>query len=774
MRLVRRSPGISIAAIVTLAVGIGPTVAMFTLVYSALLQPLPYSEPERVVTPLAVEARAGQQLPPPSGEVADRIAAMKSFDLVSRVSVAGGLLTGGSDPIVAFGSGVEPPFYRIFGMPIVLGRWADGAGEAVISSRLWQQRFAQRDDVIGRVIRYRDRPLTVVGVAAASYDFPYRNEIWFAMSDWPGPADEPYMDMALRLAPGSTLESARAELALIQQSFEADSRNLLQGRRLELQSFQEAETGYLRGPLLTLFAAAALVILIACANVANLLLAAGTARQREMALRRALGASPWQVLRMALVESSWLAALGLAGGLLLANWTVPVILASAPDVITRRTDFSLSWPVMAFAAGLAALVTFVFGLAPALRLSRVPAAEALNSVKSTLAGRHSWVMSGFVAVQTAVGVVLIVATALMLVSLSRLTAPLAGISPDTTAVVRIDIAQTRASARRIADEVADRIIAPSGGRLVAASGLPLHPVLPIRVSLPGQTEPAPVPLRSVSPGYFGRIGQRLVVGRDFSASDRAGAPEVAIISETLARRVAEASGRDAIGAMLMAALPGGARALNVVGVAADVRATVAGRPGPEVYVPLAQVAYARSGSWLYVMGPAAEAATFGPAIRQLVRQIDPDTPVSEPSGLDQQFRQQLALHRFRSALIVSFGAIALLLATAGIFAMAAYAVIRRTRELAVRIAVGATMRDVSRAIVPGIAMPVALGLAAGLIGAAQLAPFIRSMLFYEVSATSPDVYSAAAAAFIAAATLATWLPLRRAWRLNPAEALRRE
>jgi predicted permease len=774
MRSLRRSPGISIAAIVTLAAGIGPTVAMFTLVYSALIQPLPYPEPERVVTPLAVEARDGQQLPPPNGEIADRIAAMRSFDLVSRISVAGGLLVGGSDPIVAFGSGVEPPFYRIFGMPIVLGRAAERAGEAVIASRLWEQRFGRRDDVLGRGIRYRDRPLTIVGVAGASYDFPYRNEIWFAMPGGPAPADEPFVDMALRLAPGVTIDDARAEVALMQQSLEASPLNLLQGRRLALQSFQEAETGHLRGPLLTLFAASALVILIACANVANLLLAAGTARQREMALRRAIGASPWQVTRMALAESSWLAALGLGGGVLLAYWTVPVILANAPDVITRRTDFTLSWPVLAFAAALAALATLTFGLAPALRLSRVPAIEALNSVNSTLSGRQTWIVGGFVAVQAAVGVVLIVATALMLVSLSRLAVPLAGLSPDQTSVVRIDIAQTRGSSRRIADAVAEQIVVPSGGRLVAASGLPLHPVLPVRVALAGQSEAAPVPLRSISPGYFKRIGQRLVMGRDFSTADRAGAPDVAIVSETLARRVADAVGRGAIGASLTVTLAEGTRTLTVVGIAADVRASVASRPGPEVYVPLAQVAFATRGSWLYVIGSRAEAATFGPAVRQLVRQIDPETPVGEPSGLDQQFRDRLALHRFRSALIVAFGTIALLLAAAGIFAVVAYAVIRRTRELAVRIAVGATTRDVSRAIVPGVAAPVAVGLSLGLVAATQLAPFIRSMLFYEVSATSPGVYAVAAAAFVSAAALATWLPMRRAWRLNPAETLRRE
>ncbi|MGE3492537.1 MAG: ABC transporter permease [Vicinamibacterales bacterium] len=650
MRGLRRAPGVSLAAVVTVAVGIGPTVAMFTLVHSVLIQPLPYPEPARIVTPLLVESRNGRQMPPPNGEIADRVAAMRSFDRVARVSVAGGLLTGGAEPVVAFGSGVEPPFFEIFGLPVVRGRLAAQPGETVISSRLWTQQFGGQDDVLGRSIRYRDRPLTIVGVAGPDYDFPYRNEVWFAM---PGitPAEEPYVDMALRLAPGVTLGGAQSELALIQQSLERDQPTLLQGRTLALQSFQEAENGFLRGQLIPLLAAAALVVLIASANVANLLLAAGTARQREMAVRRALGASRWQVVRLALGESSLLAAAGVGGGILLAAWTVPLILSTAPDFITRRTDFSLSLPVLAFATGVGGLVTLVSGLAPALRLSRVPAMEALNSVNSSLAGRQQWLASAFVAMQAAVGVVLVVATTLVLVSLSRLTAPIDELGADRMAVVRVDIAQTRESARRIADAIDAQIIAPSGGRLVASSGLPLHPVQGVAVTLPGQSEPTPAPLRSISPGYFPRLGLRLVRGRDFSTVDRSGAPDVAIVSETLAGRIREGSGADAIGASLMVPLPGGARAFTVVGIAADVRATASSRPGNEVYVPFAQVAAATRGSWLYVLGPSAEAGVFGPAVKQVVRQIDANTPVADPSGLDEQFRQRWALHQFRSSLI---------------------------------------------------------------------------------------------------------------------------
>ena len=780
-----------LAAILTLAIGLGPTVAMFTIVHGALIRPLPYPEPERVVTPLVVIHKTGAMMPPPVGQAADSLAAMESIDLAARVSVGGGLLLGGSDPVNTFGSGVETPFFRIFGMPIALGRLPARAGEGAISSRLWEQRFGRRDDVIGKVVRYRDETITIVGVAAASYDFPYRNDIWYVMADQPGAADQ-YVDMALRLAPGVTIERARSELALIQAALERDSPNSLAGGRLELQSFQEAETGYLRRPLLTLFAAAALVVLVACANVANLLLAAGEGRRHEMAVRRALGASRRRLVSGLLRESAWLAAAGVGAGIVLATWTVPLILATAPDIITRRTDFSLSWPVLAFASALAALVTLAFGMAPALRLSRVPEMTAIRAASPAVSGGGSWLMTMSLGVQAAVGVVLVVGTALLLVSFSRLTGGIAAVPADQLSVVRLDVGQTPALARAIADEVAAGLVAPSDGRIAAASGLPLHPVLPVRVTLPGQTEPVRVPVRSISPGYFALVRQRLVLGRDFDAGDRVAGVDVAIVSETLARQVAESTGatpprtfraagtpgRDAIGSSLMIDLPGGsqgrARAFQVVGIAGDVRASVSSRPGPEVYVAFSQVAYASRGSWLYVIGPAAQSAFLASEVKRIVRGISAETPIGDVARLDALFGDRLTLPRFHSTLVSSFGIIALALATAGVFAVVGYGVARRTRELAVRVALGATRRDVTRVIVPGVAVPVIAGLVAGLAIATRLAPSIRSMIFYEVSPTQPSVYAAATVAFLTAAAIATWLPLRRAWRLNPAETLRRE
>jgi putative ABC transport system permease protein len=399
------------------------------------------------------DSKTGMLEPPTNGEVADRVAAMTAFDLVARISVGAGLMVGGSEPVVVLGSAVDAPFYRIFGMPIARGRMPEGAGEAAISTRLWEQRFGRREDVLGRVIRFRDHQITVVGITGARYDFPYRNEIWFVMPEWPGAADEPYVDLALRMAPGVTLEAARTELAVVQQSLERDRPDVMSGRRLMLQSSHDAETGHLRQPLVTLLTAAALVVLIACANVANLLLAAATGREREMALRRAIGAPPWRLARTVLVESSVLAALGVGGGVLLAVWTVPLILANAPDVITRQTEFTLSWPVLVFAGLLAALVTAGFGLAPAVRLARVPALGALNQVSSTMSGRQSRLMAGFVGVQAAVGVVLVVGTALMASSFARMMDAVTAMPVDRLSAVRVDVAQAMVSAPRVAQGV---------------------------------------------------------------------------------------------------------------------------------------------------------------------------------------------------------------------------------------------------------------------------------------------------------------------------------
>jgi len=775
LRTLRRSPLVSTAAVLTLALGIGPTVAMFTLVYSVLVQPLPYPESERLAMAAVEDLETGALMPTPAGPVADGVAAMASFDRVVRLSVAGGLMVGGSEPAVVFGSAVEAPFFDLYGLPIARGRWPARAGEAMIASRLWEQRFGGRDDVLGRSLKYRDQTVTIVGVAGAHYDFPYRNQIWFVPTAWEGHVDEPYREMALRLAPGVTIEAARTELATVVARLEREQPALLRGQRLVLQSSHEAETGFLRQPLLTLLAAAALIVLVACANVANLLLAAGTGRLREMALRRAIGASVWRLARTVLLESSLLAALGVGCGVLLAVWLVPLVLSLAPDVITRQTTFTVSWPVLAAAGFVGALVTIVVGLMPALRLARVPAVDALNQTAPTPSGTHSRVMAGLVGAQTAVGIVLVVGAALLSASLARTMEAVDAMPADRVAAVRIDITQTAASAPRLVEAVA-AFVEERGAAVVASSGLPLQGPPPRPVMLPGATEAEPMPLRAVSPGYFAALGQRLVSGRDFAPRDRAGQPLVAIVSETLARRLTEPGGGTPLGATLRvdpSTVGLTARAVVVVGVAADVRASLTSRPRAELYLPMAQAPEAAD-YWLSVFAPAAGAAEVASSLKRVVGVIDAETPVGDPARLDQLFRERTMLPRFRAALMSSFGVLALALAAAGVFATTLHVVARRTREFAVRIAVGASARDLVRAVVPGVAGPVALGIVAGLAVATQLAPFLRGMLFYDLSATAPSVYLAAAAVFAATALVATAIPLGRVWRVNPAETLRRD
>lgn len=774
LRTLRRSALVSVAAVLTLAVGIGPTVAMATLVYSALVRPLPYPESERLVMVAVEEMTSGELMPPPAGAVADGVAAMTSFDRVVRLSVAGGLMVGGAEPAVVFGSGVEAPFFEMFGLPVVRGRWPGRAGEAMIATRLWERHFGGRDDVIGRSLRYRDQVLTVVGVAGPHYDFPYRNQVWFVPTAWQGRVDEAYREMAIRLAPGVTVEVARTELATVETRLERDQPGVLRGQRLVLQSAHEAETGFLRRPLLTLFAAAALIVLIACANVANLLLAAATGRQREMALRRAIGATPWSLARTVLVESSLLATLGVGGGVLLAAWAVPLVLALAPDVITRQASFSISWPVLALSAALGAVVTIGFGVAPALSLARAAASDVLNQTTPTASVAHSRLMAGLVSVQAAAGIVLLVGTSLLASSLSGMMEAVDAMPVDRLAAVRVDITQTPESAPRLADGVA-AFVEDHGGAVVASSGLPLQTPPPVPVMLPGATETLPLPLRVVSPGYFAALGQRVVSGRDFSSRDRAGQPLVAIVSETLARRLA-AGGVDPLGAVLLvspARAGETARAVAVAGVAADVRASLTSRLRAELYLPLTQAPEAAD-LWLTVFAPAASAEGVASALRRVVGAIDAETPVEAPIRLDQLFRERTMLPRFRTALMTWFGVLAMALATAGVFAMTLYVVARRTREFAVRIAVGASARDLVRAVVPAVAVPVGLGVAAGLAAATQLAPLLRGMLFYEVSATSPWVFASSAGVFITTSLVAVLVPLRRVWHVNPANMLRRD
>lgn len=381
-------------------------------------------------------------------------------------------------------------------------------------------------------------------------------------------------------------------------------------------------------------------------------------------------------------------------------------------------------------------------------------------------------MSALLGVQTAAGVVLAVFTALFATSLARTMAAVTSMPADRLVAVRVDAAPTPASAERVAQAVRGAVD-ESDGRLVAMSALPLLPAPGRTVTLPGRRDSALVPVRVLTPGAFAMLGQRLVHGRDFAAADAAEAATVAIVSETLARRVSGGEAAAALGASLRVDGPGGPRLLQIVGVAADVRAGLTSRPGPELYVPFAPASGLVAATF-YVVGPAHDAATLRPRVVRTVRAIDAETPVGEPVRVDQLLRDRLVLPRFRTTLLSSFGALALVLACAGVFAVALYTVARRSRELAVRVALGADRRALTRALAPVVAVPVGSGVVVGLAVAAWLAPLVRSMLIYEVSPTAPGVHATAAVVFLLAACAATVVPLVRAWRLDPAAILRCE
>jgi predicted permease len=790
VRSLWRTPGTTIAAVATLAVGIGPTVAMFTVVHSVLVRPLPYPEPHRVAAPVTVGDDPDDLWPLP-GPIADAVDELQSFDRTARVETFLGLLLSGAEPVLVFGVRAQPGFFEIFGPRTSVGRLPAANGEAIISRRLWEQQFGGTVEIVGRPATHADRPITIVGVADATFDFPAASGIWVMDSQTPRePVASALVDVAVRLAPGRTLDAAREELNLLAASLPIERLARLDGRRLDLVSLHEAEAGFLRRPLLTLLAAAALVVLIACANVANLLLASGLARRREIAVRTAVGAAPWQVARTLLAESSLLALGGVAVGVVLAAWSLPALFAITPRPIARLADPRISGAVLAFAAGLSALVTLVFGLVPALRLSRVPGLEVLNAVTSSLSGRQSRTMGAFVGIEVALGTMLVVGATLMMTSFLKLSSGLEILAVSDVSFVTVDLPlgspERRALASRIVDAVNGQVVDGSPGAPVATSAMPFAPVEPRDVVFPGQAEVTRLPTRSVTPGYFERLGLGILAGRGFGPGDRAGAPLVAIVNETMARRLEEAAGRPALG-VAFALDVDGERAhpaapadrpgalpeamVQVVGIVPDVRHTMQGRPTAELYVPVSQVAPPQR---LYVLGSLSDGASLTARVRRAVRDVSLDTPVRDAAGLESNLWQSLQLPRFRSVLIAMFGAVALLLAASGVFAVVAYAVARRTREVAIRMSLGASTSAVTRVITAPVLGPVVIGLFVGLASASALTTVIRSMLFYEVSPTSPSAYLTAAAVFLVAAALATWRPLGRALAVNPAEALRQE
>jgi putative ABC transport system permease protein len=796
LRSLRRRSTLTCSVVLTLALCIGGTAAVFGAVYAVLFRPLPWARPEGVL--VVRELWRGQMGAVSVGNWADLRRRDRMFQHLVPTYPQQLNLAGQDQPENVPAARVGADFFQLLGVAPALGRTfapeEDSPGRdqvVVLSDGLWRRRFGADPAVIGQEVRLDGRPATVIGVMPASLDFTLLGEqLWVPTAFTPerlAQHDEHFLTVLGRLRPGVRTAEAQAELAAIARELERDFPRENQARGLGAFSLMEELVQDYRPRLFVLLGAVGFVLLIACANIGNLLLAQGSARGREMAIRAAVGAGRGHLLRQALTENLLLAGLGGGLGVLVAHWTIRGLTAFGPEDVPRLAQARVDGPMLGFMLAITLAAGLLFGLAPALRLAARPPHAPLKEGRTGGVHRDR-LRSTLVVAEIALALLLLTGAGLLLRSAAALNRVEPGYDPTSVVAARVSLPTTGyeapEQARTAFERLAQRLSAAPG---VSASGV--ASVAPLEGGSSNGLTPEGHPfdiasainsdLRIVSPGYLAAMRIPLHRGRGFTDEDREGAPLVMIINDRLAREAFP--GQDPIGkriACCSSDSDGGPSWKTVVGVVADVRARDMSQPAePEFYLPLAQ---APDPAWDWIQRSMTVAARGSgdpirlvPGLREAVRGVDPAVPLYQVGTMDDRITRSLAQARFSTALLTAFGAVALLLAAIGVFGVISYGVSQRTREIGVRVALGADTGDVVRLIVRHGARLAGAGLLIGL-GAALVATRLLGALLYQVSPTDPPTFVIGATVLGLSALAAAALPALRAARLDPATALRAE
>lgn len=791
-----RAPGFAVAAVGAIALGIGATTAVYSVVDQVVLSPLPYPDSHELVTVWTQDPRQGAEKDVASWpNFIDWRDAATTFDALATALPRRYTLTGGGEPEEVVGAAVSRGFFELIGHPLALGRpFRDDEVEGtvsnvvVISHELFARRFGADSSVVGRTITLDGAQYEIVGVTRPGSGYPRDAALWTPQAF---PPDEPltkYPRFRLlfpvigRLADGVTLSAAQAEMDAIAARLAEAYPEANQGTGIRLEPLQETIVGDARTPLLVLLGAVAAVMLIVVVNVANLLLARGTARARELAVRLAIGAGRGRIVRQVLAESALLGGLGGLVGAALAAVGVATLAAAGPPELPRLDEVRPDWTILGIALAVAFAAAFAFGLVPALQAGRADPATHLRSggpgASTAALGR---VRSAFVAAQFALALVLLVGAGLFLRSFLNLRAVDPGFDPDGVLSVSMNLPRDRypnADARRaFHQQLLDAAAALPGVQSVGTiDGLFLGELprlgTPTIESRPDQFGPdtkIPVAGRTVSPGFFSTMGLEIVAGRGLDETDRPGGVRVAVVNETFARRFL--AGLDPIGQRFTWLYQGeGSQWFTIVGVVEDARqAGLAAPVLPAVFNALAQYPPSRIELLIRTAG---DPRSLARAATRVVHEIDPNLPVSVRT-LDQALADQLAPRRFVSSLLGVFALAALTLAAIGIFGVMAYVVGRRTREIGIRVALGAARPRLLFDVLREGMLHAGAGLVVGVLAALGLARLVRSQLF-GLEPTDPATFTAAAAVLLVVAAAACVLPARRAAAVDAVIALREE
>jgi putative ABC transport system permease protein len=797
VRMLWKSPGFMLVAIFTLALGIGANSAIFSVVNAVLLRPLAFKNPETLVRVKGELKKQGVDQEPLSyPDFVDLKAQSQMLESLAAYNQTSGALTGsGGEPERLRGANVSAELFPLLGIPPVIGRTfspeedrVGGAPVVVLSHALWQRRFGSDPHIVGQQIMLNGRSTTVLGVMAPDFNFPIQaaqRDYWMPLVPSVGERatqrGSHYLNVIGRLKPGATLAQAASDTTALGARLEEQYPDSNVGFSLAVVAAHEDVVKDVKPALLVLLGAVGFVLLIACANVANLLLARAAGRAKEIAIRTALGASRLRVVRQLLTESVLLSLTGGTLGLLLAVWGVDLLIAASPADIPRVKEMGLDVRVLLFTLGISVLTGLIFGLAPAVQSSKLDLNESLKEGGrgSTEGLRRNRVRSLLIVVEVALSLVLLISAGLLIKSFMRLRDVNPGFNPNNVLSVSISLPQVKyadeAKQAAFYRDVLERIRETPG--VVSAGGiftLPLSGSNRVNtfdiVGRPSNPEELPEGNdRVATPDYFRAMGIPVIKGRVFTERDDANAPPVVIVNESLARRYF--AGEDALGKRMIISdkYPQGN---EIVGVVGDVRhKSLDVEGGAEFYRSYLQSPAASMS--LVVRTERADPASIASSIRSAVQQVDKDQPISNIQTMDQLLADSVAQRRFNMLLLGIFACVALILAAVGIFGVMSYSVTQRTHEIGIRMALGAQGSDVLKLVV-GQGMSLALiGVALGLL-ASVIMTRVMSNLLFGVSATDPLTFAGVSLLLTVIALIACYIPARRATRVEPVIALRYE
>ena len=788
-------PAFAAAGILTLALGIGATTTVFSIVFGVLIRPLPYPESQQLLTVWQTDARnpSTAQDGGASPLNDDDWRKARTLEAVALYSGANVVINEGNDPQAVRAGMVTRDFFRTFGVSPVLGREfteeedrPNGPAVAIISYGLWQEKFGSVPDVIGKTINVFARPRLIVGVAPRNFSFPEEARLWLPVqnNDENCARDCYYLAGVARMKPGIPAEVAQQELKVLAQQVVKAEPQANPNLTFMAATLRDSIVGPVTRPLYILFGAILMVLLIACANVANLMLVRGSGRAGEIAVRAALGASRGRLVRQLLTESVVLALLGTGLGLLLANWALYGVIALSPGNLPRLTEVTLGWPAVFFSLGLTVLTAAVFGLVPAIQISRVTLAKAIRQGgRGDTGPGRGFGRSLLLAGEVGFSVLLLLGAGLLIRSFIEIQSVKLGFEPEGVAQFRLTLPSIRYDSPektlQLYEQFRERL--KSHREIEAVSFVTAPPLgeSEWKTAFRRLDRPEPKPgegnvmiMRVVDPEYLAVTKIPLVSGRNFVPSDRHGSLPVALVTRAAAEKFWP--GEDVIGKQIKTGVSMGypsPDAMTIIGVVDDVRGSnITTKPEPEVY--FAQSQSADDGAFVLIR-TRGDVETVLNIARSELRALDSGLPMIRAGAMTDFVNKRMATPRFYMMLLASFAVLAVILAAIGIYGVVAYIVAQRTREIGVRIALGAGVANVIRLVLWQGFKPALLGVALGTAAALNIGDVMNKLL-YEVGARDPITFVAVPVVVLLTVIAACVLPARRAGQTSPAIALRSE